>query len=67
MLKLLLTVVGKRYYFTSFREWEEEKCEDLINEVVRLVNGVEIGELTVSLSFVLFNPAYIISQKFGRL
>ena len=62
----MLTAVGRRYYFTSFGEWEEEKREDLVNEVVRLVGGVEIEELNIGPSLALFNPAYIISQKLGR-
>ena len=63
----MLTAVGRKYYFTSFREWEEEKHKDLINKVVRLVSGVEIEELNIGLLLVLFNPAYIISQKLSRL
>ena len=63
----MLTAVGRRYYFTSFREWEEEKREDLVNKVVRLVGSVKIEELNIGLSLILFNPAYIISQKLSRL
>ena len=63
----MLTVVKRRYYFTSFREWEEEKREDLINKIVRLVGGIKIEELNIGLSLTLFNPAYIISQKLDRL
>jgi hypothetical protein len=54
-------MVRRRYYFTSFREWEEEKHKDLINKVIRLVGSVKIKELNIGLSLVLFNPAYIIS------
>ena len=60
-------MVGRRYYFTPFREWEEEKRENLVNEVVRLVGSVKIEELNIGLSLTLFNPAYIINQKLGRL
>jgi len=31
------------------------------------MDGVKIGELTIGPSLILFNPAYIISQKLSRL
>ena len=57
----MLTIVKKRYYFILFREWEKEKREDLVNEVVRLIDGIEIGELTIGPFLALFNFTYIIS------
>ena len=63
----MLTTVGRKYYFTSFREWEEEKHKNLVNKVVRLVGSIKIKELNIGLLLVLFNPAYIISQKLSGL